>query len=124
MNKRVIQNKFKVFILLCLSLSLFSCEYEELEAPSGLPENISFQNDIMPLFNQSCNAIGCHNNGGFSPDLSEDNAYTVLSDGDMLDLINPEKSTLYTRMIDTQSPMPMVGILSERLCFDKRRSTK
>ena len=96
-----------------VSVGFFSCEYEEIEPVTELPENVSFQTDLIPIFNQSCNSVGCHNAGGISPDLSEGNAYTVLTTGDMLDLNNPENSILYKRMIDVQKPMPLSGILSK-----------
>ena len=74
---------------------------------------MSFKNDLIPLFNQSCNIVGCHSSGGIAPDLSEENAYQSLTSiADMIDLENPEKSEIYVRMIDTQNPMPMSGVLS------------
>ncbi|MCK5537096.1 MAG: hypothetical protein KAI79_09725 [Bacteroidales bacterium] len=105
------RNKF--LIIFILSIGLYSCEYEKIEAPVGIIENVSFSNDIIPIFNQSCNAVGCHNAGGISPDLSVENAFTVLFTGDMLDLGTPENSELYKRMIDVQKPMPLSGILSK-----------
>jgi hypothetical protein len=110
MNK-VIQIKF--IILFVVSTVFYSCEYEQIEPVTELPENVSFQTDLIPIFNQSCNSVGCHDAGGISPDLSEGNAYADLTTGDMLDLNNPENSILYKRMIDVQKPMPIAGILSK-----------
>lgn len=113
MIRKIIQVKYRTFLLLLLSITIFSCEYEEIVPPSTLPENVSFSMDIIPIFNQSCNAIGCHSVGGISPDLSEANAYTDIFDENLVDLSNAENSILYKRMTDVQSPMPMSGILSE-----------
>ena len=109
----IVKKVFKLFLALFLFTTFFSCEYEEMIPPSTLPENVSFKNDIIPLFNQSCNAIGCHNEGGISPDLSEANAYNDILDNNLVDFNNAENSILYMRMIDVLSPMPMSGILSE-----------
>jgi len=107
--KQIIRNKFTVLLL--LSIALFSCKSEKIEPVTQLPENISFQNDLIPLFNQSCNTTGCHNTGGIPPDLSAGNAYTSITGSNMIDLNNPENSKLYIRMIDTQSPMPLTGVM-------------
>ena len=110
MNKVI---RIKFIILFAVSAVFYSCEYEEIEPVTELPEDVSFQTDLIPIFNQSCNSVGCHNAGGIAPDLSEGNAYSDLTTGDMLDMTYAENSTLYKRMIDVQSPMPLSGILSK-----------
>ena len=90
-----------------------SCTYKKIDEEPALPENVSFQNDLIPLFNNSCNSAGCHSNNGVPPDLSEANAYdNLMGMTDMVDIVHPEKSKLYTRMIDTQNPMPPSGVMS------------
>jgi len=104
--------RYKFIALLAFSLFFSSCTYEKIELVTELPQNVSFQNDLIPLFNQSCNAIGCHNIGGIAPDLSEANAFQNLTSiANMIDLSSPDNSTIYLRMIDTQSPMPLSGVL-------------
>ncbi|KAA3634941.1 MAG: hypothetical protein DWQ02_10555 [Bacteroidetes bacterium] len=98
-----------------LSFFFFSCEWEEYEVSDIEISEVSFSEDVMPIFNQSCNSIGCHNDTGIPPDLSPANAYQDLFDTNMIDLNNPAQSELYVRMIDVQSPMPLDGILSETL---------
>ena len=105
------QNKFIILIL--LAVVFFSCKYEKIELSDELPQNVSFQNELVPVFNQSCNVIGCHTAGGIWPDLSEGNAFEAITTGGQLDLNTPENSKLYMRMIDMQSPMPLSGILSK-----------
>ncbi len=110
MNK-IIQYKF--IILLTISIGLFSCKYEKLEPATELPENVSFQTDLIPLFNQSCNTVGCHNANGIPPDLSAGNAYSdITTRAGMIDLDIPENSKMYSRMIDVQSPMPPSGVMN------------
>ena len=103
---------YKFIFLLLISGLLFSCTYEKIEPSSELPKDVSFKNDLIPLFNQSCNTIGCHNTGGIAPDLSADNAYRDLTTTpQMIDLDSPENSTLYKRMTDAQKPMPLSGVM-------------
>lgn len=104
-------NKFTILIL--LSVVFFSCKYEKIELIDELPQNVSFQAELVPIFNQSCNTIGCHNANGIWPDLSEGNAFEAITTSGQLDLDTPENSKLYMRMIDMQSPMPLSGILSK-----------
>lgn len=104
--------RYKLLALLSLCIFAFSCTYEKIEPAADLPQNVSFKNDLIPLFNQSCNVIGCHSEGGISPDLSETNAYNSLSTiANMIDLDTPENSKIYMRMTDTQSPMPLSGVM-------------
>jgi len=107
----------KILIALSLTLCLFctSCEWKEYNPNVSGIENISFSQDIIPIFNQSCNSIGCHNNGGIAPNLSAENAFQDLRNKNMLDLDNPPNSVIYKRMTDVQNPMPISGILSEKI---------
>ena len=102
-----------VLFILILSVSTVSCEWTKIEPINELPQNVSFNNDIIPIFNQSCNTSGCHGSGSIYPDLSESNAFNSLTGSDLINTSNPENSTLYIRMIDNQSPMPVSGILSK-----------
>lgn len=111
MNKRKTISNILVLAFIFFSIGLTSCEYKQMEPVviNELPTDVSFSDDIMPIFNASCNMAGCHSEGGISPDLSATNAYLVLSSGSMLDLLTPENSELYKRMIDEGNPMPTNG---------------
>lgn len=77
-------------------LSMSSCAYDWIEYDEPvIPDTVSFSNDIMPIFNKSCNTAGCHSAGGFDPDLSPGAAYGNLTTGGYIDTDNPEGSTLY-----------------------------
>jgi hypothetical protein len=94
---------------------LSGCYYDEI-----LPEDlkidnndagtVSFANDIIPIFNQSCNGAGCHNTGGVPPDLSPTNAYNALTSGGYINTTLPEESELYQWMKGNRNiPMPIDG---------------
>jgi hypothetical protein len=113
MKNRFFKSYLLLIFLVCLTI--ISCEWNELGINTNNIENVSFSQDIIPVFNQSCNSIGCHNNTGTSPDLSIENAYKDLYDENMIDLTNPSNSILYKRMIDTKNSMPLGGVLSKKV---------
>lgn len=91
---------------------IYSCSYDQI-LPSG-PDidglgTLSFNDDIKPIFNLSCNTSGCHD-GSVIPDLRSDNAFEALTAGNYLDVDAPENSELYQWMLGTRSlPMPLSG---------------
>ena len=101
-------------IALALSMTLFLSQcyydqivYEEPEPPAG---DISFLNEIIPIFNASCNISGCHNTGGIAPDLSPAKAYNALFSGSYIDRDVPENSELYQWMAGNRGlSMPISG---------------
>jgi hypothetical protein len=68
-----------------------SCEKHTIEPPDL--ENVSFSEDIIPLFNQNC--ISCHSGSTPSDGLSleEDVAYQNLKDKSMLDISGDDANT-------------------------------
>lgn len=86
------------------SASLFSgCEYDyvaDFPAPpidTTLPD-LSFKDEIIPIFNESCNSSSCHGTGAVPPDLTPDNAYSSLTSLDMINIAQPNQSVLYLTM--------------------------
>lgn len=88
---------------LIAGLVLFaSCEYDFIVPEVVvLPDEISFKDDIVPVFDNSCNITGCHTEGHFAVDLTPDNAYQDLFAKNMIDIDNPELSVLYSKLIET-----------------------
>lgn len=103
---------FITILILGIMMSFTACEWEEYQVSDVVKEDVSFSQDIIPIFEADCNSIGCHAAGAIPPDLSPANAYQDLFDTDMIDLDNPANSELYVRMIDVQAPMPLSGVLS------------
>lgn len=102
--------KLKGIIILAILATLLSCQNKKITSP--IPVNVSFSKDIMPVFNQSCNAAGCHAPGYTAPDLTSPNAYADLLKDNLIDTQVPEKSVLYARMVDNVQPMPPAGLLT------------
>lgn len=71
---------------------------------------VSFNAEIIPILNNSCNTSGCHSTGGIAPDLSASNAYLSLT-GSYVNTGDPQASSLYLWMTGKKgTPMPTSGI--------------
>jgi hypothetical protein len=93
------------------------CYYDEVipdvsiyeEDPNG---EVTFSEDIIPIFNAGCNSSGCHGSvpGDIAPDLSTANAYSSLFNGGYINVDKPEQSELYQWVNGNRStPMPING---------------
>lgn len=93
------KNLFKILILISMGLFLNSCYYdafpEDLE-PIDPEEEVSYQNDIMPLWVQ---CVGCHN-GNEPPDLRDENSYNSLLNGYVIPN-DADASVLYKSLLGT-----------------------
>ena len=102
---------FKITFCFTLILSFFlfliGCEYDAI-LPTPPPDDVRFQDHIMTIFNESCNSSGCHSGPeDFEPDLSLERAYNALWEGNYIDTMIPENSSLYRSMVgDGIIPMP------------------
>lgn len=95
-------SSFILLVAICASLAMLTaCEYdivvpEKIAPPPPGGDSISFAQDVIPVFNESCNA-SCHKTGGIAPDLSAANAYTALMSGNYVVAEQPDNSELYTK---------------------------
>ncbi len=103
----------KPLIMIFLGLSVTSCYYDELPAEVVIiPEEVSYIDDIQPIFNQSC--IGCHKPGSVEPDLTVANSYNILINDGYVIPENASGSSLYQSLIGNGAPlMPPNGALSD-----------
>ena len=73
-------------------------------------KEVSFVNDIIPVFNQTCSISGCHSSGGHIPDLTTSKAYNALVNGGYINLADPKNSKLFLRLSGKITPaMPLSG---------------
>lgn len=90
---------------------LNGCYYDEVTTFEGLPKNVSLKNDVIPIFNKNCASTGCHDAlPAHSPSLVPDKAHTALTNGNYVNVNEPEKSILYLEIIS--GSMPPSGALS------------
>lgn len=98
-------------MVICSLTLLSSCYVDKIE-PLGAVGDVSFSNDVIPIFEASCNTGGCHASGAIPPDLSAENAYKSLFTFNNVNTEDPITSILYIRMNSNGSPMPPDGKLS------------
>lgn len=100
-----------LFLIMATMLFMVSCEYEWIEPePTPIPDVVSFQGNIIPIFDKGCNMGGCHDAGAFSPDLTAANAYNALLDGAYVDTAAPDASIIYTSVkIGSMKPYASPG---------------
>ncbi len=99
------------FVAVLMFSFLVSCTKDYYVKPDAPPQNVSFKNDVIPIFNDNC--VSCHN-GSTSPNLTPDKAYgELVSLPNLVIPGNPEKSELYQRVMGQQgSMMPPGGMMS------------
>lgn len=112
--------KIVVFIskvnVLILLLSLSSCYYdEEIVIPEEVlepVEDVSFANEIQPIFNEFC--VACHPTVA-APDLTEGNSFNAITitDPNLVIPNDADGSELYQRLIGIGDLMPPSGSLSD-----------
>ncbi len=76
---------------------------------SSITKELSFANDITPIFEKSCALSGCHASGGKQPDLSSKNAYQSLMSGGYVKAFDPEHSELMYWLTGKKSPVMPLG---------------
>lgn len=99
--RRIMKTKLRqlvgklIFAIFVLGLGMASCTYHTNDYdPSEAPDDVSFEADIIPIFEASCNDAGCHN-GSIPPNLTADFAYVSLIGGGYVEPGNSEGSSLY-----------------------------
>lgn len=109
LNNFSMKNLFQYLILISIGLFLNSCYYDSfpedvIDPPT--PEEVSYVNDIMPLWVQ---CSGCHN-GNIPPDMRDENSYDSLLNGYVVPF-DSDGSILYESLfgINGVSLMPPSG---------------
>ena len=87
-------------LLLLIVIGLSSC-YKDVIIPQlavdpdGPPQQVSFKNELAPLFNAKCTDAGCHVTGAHKPYLTTDLSYSQIVNGGFVNLAIPKESILY-----------------------------
>ena len=85
--------------------------------PDGPPQQVSFKDELLPIFTKSCALAGCHAPGAHSPELTEANAYKSLNNGIYVNTLIPKQSKLY-EMINGEMSNYIPSPLDKRKVFD------
>jgi hypothetical protein len=107
------QKNLMIILVMILVATFSACEYEFIEPKKSniLPaDTLSFATDIIPIFaNDNC--INCHSSAGTQFSLTADKAFQNISDLNLVDLDQAEKSILYS-VPNPANPEPHSGVYS------------
>ena len=85
--------------------------------PNAPPKQVSFENELKPLFAASCTEVGCHVSGSHKPYLTPDVSYQQIVNGGFVNLALPNKSTLYI-MINGEMQQYMPSAENRQKVYD------
>lgn len=107
MNRKIltaISNTALTLIVIAIT-GLTACEQYSYDPPVYEPpdttepyDTVYYSTDIAPLF-PAYNCTGCHG-GGIKPDLRESESYEELTEGNYINLDEPEESSLIIKIDD------------------------
>lgn len=100
--------------IIVTGLTVASCYYDEvMGSDDELPQNVSFNRDVVGIFNKSCNMSGCHDQDPpHPPSLTPAQAYNSLMQGGYINTTVPAESSLYGVIVEGN--MPPSGAMSSR----------
>lgn len=91
--------------------SLNGCYYDEVATYNGIPTNVSFENDVLPILQQNCITSGCHDEvPTHAPSMVPENAYSALIQGNFVNPLDPQSSIIYQEIAG--GGMPPTGPIS------------
>ncbi len=109
-------------LILALLMGLTGCYKDivipELAAdPDGPPKQVSFKNELAPLFTTNCALAGCHVTGAHKPYLTGDIAYREIVNGGFVNLALPKESILY-KMINGEMAQYIPSAADKQKVYD------
>jgi hypothetical protein len=90
-------------LMLTLIIGLLGC-YKDIikpdlpKDPNAPPQQVSFNNELKPLFNASCTNVGCHVSGAHKPYMTPDVSYQQIVNGGFVNIALPKESILYKQI--------------------------
>lgn len=97
----------KLATILLLGFLIIGC-YEDVISPErdpdGPAQSVSFKNDLAPLLNAKCTAVGCHVNGGHKPYMDDVSlSFRNITSGGFVNTLLPKESILYKQVNGSMS---------------------
>jgi hypothetical protein len=90
-------------LILTFGIGLSGCYKEIIKPelpvdPNAPPKQVSYNNELKPLFDKSCTDVGCHVSGSHKPYLTTDVSYLQIVNGGFVNLALPKQSILYKQI--------------------------
>jgi len=89
--------------MLALGIGLSGCYRDVIKPnlpkdPNAPPQQVSFKNELAPLFNANCTDVGCHVSGGHHPYLNTAVSYLEIVNSGYVNTALPKESILYKQI--------------------------
>ena len=90
-------------LIVSAGVGLASC-YKDIikpdlpEDPNAPPQQVSYKNELAPLFASSCTDVGCHVSGAHHPYMTLDVSYQEIVNGGFVNTAFPKQSILYQQI--------------------------
>jgi hypothetical protein len=107
--KRIIVLASIFTVILIVLQSCYDATTLVIDNNPAVTKAVSFKNDLIPIFDKSCNMAGCHITGGKQPDLTESKAYSSLIVGSYVNVNVPEQSVVYLYLTGKKTPQMPLG---------------
>jgi hypothetical protein len=85
--------------------------------PDGPPQQVSYKNELAPLFNTSCALAGCHVSGAHKPYLAADISYQQVVNGGFVNIDFPKESILY-KMVNSEMAQYIPSASDKQKVYD------
>ena len=87
-------------LILTFGIGLSGCYKDVIKPdlpvdPNAPPKQVSFSNELKPLFAAKCTDAGCHVSGAHKPYLTADVSYAQIVNGGFVNLLLPKQSRMY-----------------------------
>ena len=102
------KNLFSTVSVILVIIFLSSCKHDATGI-ENLPE-MSFSQDVLPVFQTGCAISGCHDQNTAKGDRIYDSYQNIIKD---IAPENPEGSKAYKIMFDPFQPMPPKSVIPE-----------
>lgn len=90
-------------LILSFGIGLSGCYKDVIKPdlpvdPNAPPKQVSYNNELKPLFAAKCSDVGCHISGAHKPYLTADVSYLQIVNGGFVNLALPKQSILYIQV--------------------------
>lgn len=97
-----------ISLMLTLVIAFTSCYKDVIkpvlaEDPEGPPKQVSFKNELAPIFQSNCALAGCHVSGAHKPYLLASESYLQIVNGGFINTAIPKQSVLYKEVYGDMS---------------------
>jgi hypothetical protein len=90
-------------LILTFGIGLSGCYKDVIKPdlpvdPNAPPKQVSYNNELKPLFAASCTDVGCHVSGSHKPYMTADVSYQQIVNGGFVNTALPKQSILYIQI--------------------------